>query len=289
VAQWAAEVGIDEALARRLLSEQFAPLPERSLVALSEGWDYAVYRVDDVWAFRFPRREVVVPGAEREIAVLPRLDVPVPVPRPEYVGAPSDAFPWPFYGAPYLPGEEAVGLDDDARASLARPLARFLRALHAHDLELPIDLQRRSDMTFRVPRIRKALAEIADLWEPPPLVEDMLREAAALPVPEPTAVVHGDLHFRQLLVHEGELSGVIDWVDVCRADPGQDLQLVWSFLPPAARSEFLAEYGPVSDASLLRARVLALNLNAILARYGHDVGMAAVEIEALDALGRTVA
>jgi aminoglycoside phosphotransferase (APT) family kinase protein len=289
VAQWAAEVEVDATLARRLVSEQFAPLPERSLVALSEGWDYTVFCVDDELVFRFPRRELVVPGTEREIAVLPLLEVPVAVPRPEHVGVPTEAFPWPFYGAPYLPGEEALGLADEVRARLARPLAAFLRALHAHDLDLPVDLQRRSDMTFRVPRVRKALAEIADLWSPPPLVQEVLREAEALPAAEPSAVVHGDLHFRQLLVHDGELSGVIDWVDVCRADPGQDLQLVWSFLPPASRAEFLAEYGPVSDDSLLRARVLALNLNAILARYGHDEGLAFVEAEALDALRRTVA
>jgi aminoglycoside phosphotransferase (APT) family kinase protein len=288
MSDWAAEVAVDEQLAERLISGQFAPLPERSLAALSEGWDYAVFLVDDAWVFRFPRREVVVPGTEREIAVLPALEVPLAVPRPEHVGVPTEAYPWPFYGARYIPGEEAIGLADTTRRRLARPLARFLRALHAHDLDLPVDLQRRSDMSFRVPRVRRAVAAITNLWQPPPVVEEVLGEAKKLPLAEPTAVVHGDLHFRQLLVHEGELSGVIDWVDVCRADPGQDLQLVWSFLPPDARAEFLAEYGPVSEDSLLRARVLALNLSAILARYGHDEGMADVEAEALAALGRAV-
>jgi aminoglycoside phosphotransferase (APT) family kinase protein len=284
---WSAEEHVDEERARRLISAQFAPLPERSVVALSEGWDYAVFLVDDVWVFRFPRREVVVPGTEREIAVLPRLEVPLAVPRPEHVGAPSEAYPWPFYGARYIPGGEAVGLDDETRERLALPLARFLRALHAHDLDLPVDLQRRSDMSFRVPRVRRAVAAIADLWQPPPVVEEVLREAEELPPAEATAVVHGDLHFRQLLVDGGELSGVIDWVDVCRADPGQDLQVVWGLLPPGARAGFLAEYGPLPGDSLLRARVLALNLGSILARYGHDAGMPAVEAEALASLERT--
>ena len=281
-----AEQDVDEERARELIQAQFAPLPEQSLVALSEGWDYAVFLVDEIWTFRFPRREVVVAGTEREIAVLPRLEVPAAVPRPTHVGVASDAFPWPFYSACYIPGDEAVGLDDDVRARLARPLARFLRALHAHDLDLPVDLQRRSDMSFRVPRTRQALAAIGDLWQPPPLVENVLREAEVLPPAEPTAVVHGDLHFRQLLVREGELSGVIDWVDVCRADPGQDLLLVWSFLSPAARVQFLDEYGPVSEESLLRGRVLALGLNASLARYGRDEGVPAIQTEALAGLER---
>ena len=290
MAQWTAEAHVDEALARRLVAVQFPPLPERSLRLLSEGWDYAVFLVDGSLVFRFPRREVVVPGTAREIAMLPRLRLPAPIPRPVHVGQPGDGFPWPFYGAPYLPGEEAVGLGDEERSRLVRPLARFLRALHASDLpELPVDPQQRSDMTVRVPRTRRSLAAIADLWEPPPLVDEVLSAAEALPPAEPSAVVHGDLHFRQLLQAGGELTGVIDWVDICRADPGQDLQLLWSFLAPSSRADFLDEYGPVAEGSLLRARVLALNLNALLARYGHDEGAVAVEREAISALNRTVA
>jgi aminoglycoside phosphotransferase (APT) family kinase protein len=281
-----AEQRVDEERVRNLIRAQFAPLPERSIVALSEGWDYTVYLVDDAWTFRFPRRVFVLAGTEREIAVLPQLDLPAAVPRPEYVGAPSEAFPWPFYGARYIPGGEAVGLDDGARMRLARPLGRFLRALRAYELDLPVDLQRRSDMTVRVPRAREALADLAEVWRPPPRIEDVLREAEALPPAEPTALVHGDLHFRQLLVQGGELTGVIDWVDVCRADPGQDFVPFWTLLPLAARTELLEEYGPISEESLLRGRVLALGLNAVLARYGRDEGLRAIEVEALAGLDR---
>jgi len=101
-------------------------------------------------------------------------------------------------------------------------------------------------------------------------------------------VVHGDLHIRQLLADGGGLSGIIDWVDVCRSDPGVDLQLWWSLLPPAGRAEFLDEYGPVPDDSLLRARVLALFLNAILLRHARAEGLTAVEAEALAGLERTL-
>ena len=289
MSQWTAEVQVEEPLARRLVSKQFPPLPEHSLRQLSEGWDYTVFLVDDAVVFRFPRREIVVQGTAREISLLPLLRLPVAIPRPVHIGQPGDDFPWPFYGAPYLPGEEPIGLVDEVRRRLARPLARFLRALHASELlELPVDPQRRSDMSVRVPRTRQALAAIADLWEPPPLVDELLAVAETLPPAEPGAVVHGDLHFRQLLQVEGDLTGVIDWVDICRADVGQDLQLLWSFLPPSARDEFLDEYGAVAEHSLLRARVLALNLNAILARYGHDNRADAVEAEAISALERTV-
>lgn len=90
-------------------------------------WDYTVFLVDDAVVFRFPRREIVVQGTAREVSLLPLLRLPVAIPRPVYIGQPGDDFPWPFYGAPYLPGEEPIGLVDEVRRRLARPLARFLR------------------------------------------------------------------------------------------------------------------------------------------------------------------
>jgi aminoglycoside phosphotransferase (APT) family kinase protein len=296
MSEWAAERVVDETLAGELIRAQFPPLPLRSVELLSEGWDYVVHRVDEGWVFRFPRREVVASATERELAVLPRLAglVPAPLPLPVHVGRPDERFPWPFYGSRFLAGVEAgeAALDDVARVRLARPLARALRALHSPDVLdavgalLDADPIRRADMTFRVPRTREALAGVAGLWEPPRLVGEILERAHALPDAEPRAVCHGDLHFRQLLVEDGQLSGLIDWVDVCRSDPGVDLQLVWSFLPAAGREEFLDEYGPVAESSLLRARVLALFLNAILARYAHAEGMPAIEAEALAGLAR---
>jgi aminoglycoside phosphotransferase (APT) family kinase protein len=298
MSEWAAERQVGEELAARLVREQFAPLPERTLSQLGAGWDYVVHLVDDRWVFRFPRRAAVVPGTEREIAALGRLAplLPVLVPAPTHVGRPTDAFPWPFYGARLLPGVEAsdARLSAGDRVRFARPLARALRILHAPEAYaaagglLPPDPIRRADMGFRVPRTRDAIGAVRELglWEPPGVVEEVLRTAVALPPAEPSAVCHGDLHFRQVLVSGGEPSGIIDWVDVCRSDPGVDLQLLWSFLPPAGRDAFLDEYGPVSEDSLLRARVLALFLNAILARYGHQERLANVEAEALAGLAR---
>src|SRR5436853_2837672 len=106
---WSAEEHVDEERARQLIRAQFPRLGADEVTLVSEGWDYVVFRVNGEWAFRFPRREVVVPGTERELAVLPELAVrlPVGVPAPVFVGRPGDGFPWPFYGARYLEGREA--------------------------------------------------------------------------------------------------------------------------------------------------------------------------------------
>ena len=81
---------------------------------------------------------------------------------------------------------------------------------------------------------------------------------------------------------------MIDWDDLCRADPAIDLILVWSFLTPAARPAFLAAYGPVCDDQLVRARVLALFLCGSLAVYAHHEGVDELKREALAGLERTI-
>jgi len=288
--QWEAEHVVDEPLARELVRSAFPGLAADTVELAAAGWDYTIHRVDDEWAFRFPRRSVVLAPMQRELAVLARLPPDLPVPRPAYLGDPTDAYPWPFWGSRWLPGAELSSATDVERCALAPELGRFLRRLHATDAgDLPVDVVGRADMPSRVPRTREELALIASTWEAPPAVERLLDDAARLDTFEATATCHGDLHFRQVLVDGPSLTGVIDWVDVCRSDPGIDLQIVFASLPPEARPAFFAEYGPVADHSLVRARVLALFLAAALARYGRDQGLPAVEREALASLDRAVA
>lgn len=292
---WAAEVVVDEQLVRRLLA-RFPELELHSLRRLAEGWDNSVWIADERYAFRFPRRAIAIPGIEREIAVLPKLAalLPLPVPRPVFVAGPSGDYPWPFFGCELLPGAEAgdAALGDDDRLAVALELARFLRTLHELELEdaLPPDPNGRADMPRRAAMAREELRELErlGLWRAPAHVAGLLEEAERLPPPEPPTLVHGDLHFRHVLVNGGTATGVIDWGDICLADPAIDLPLLWSFVPPDGRGAFLDAYGLVNDAQLLRARVLAIQLCAVLARYGHLEGLDGVQREGLAGLKRAL-
>jgi len=295
VPTWTAELVVDEPLVRRLLG-QFPDLDPQSLRPFAEGWDYSIWVVDERWAFRFPRREVAVPGVQREIAVLPELAplLPIPVPDPVFVGEPAGGFPWPFFGSALLPGRELgeADLEDTERVEFAPALAQFLRVLHDSEVayDLPSDANRRADMKTRVPKTRAQLADLEaeGIWQRPPSVDRLLDEAEQLPDSQVATVVHGDLHFRQVLV-DGNVrpTGVIDWVDVCSSDPAIDLSMLWSFFPLEGRGAFLAEYGQISDEQLVRARVVAFSLSAALAHYGHSEGFLAIECEALAGLDRT--
>ena len=294
--EWDAEVVFDEALVRTLLAEQFPELDASSVRLLGEGWDNSVWVVEDMWAFRFPRRGIAIPGVERELVVLPRLAplLPVPVPEPRFVGVPSELFPWPFFGAALLGGLEVAdaGLAEDARSELGAELGRFLRVLHdiEVDVDLPDDPIRRADTPFRVERTRERLdtSEALGVWTPSPEVERILAQAEQLEPSRHRVVTHGDLHLRHVLVENGALSGVIDWGDMCRSDPAIDLMLVWSLLPRSGRERFVGEYGPVDEEARLRARVLALFLGLTLTLYGRDVGNEGLERECLAGLERTL-
>src|SRR5947207_1012617 len=196
-AMWSPEVVVDEELARALIGDLVPGLRDAPLWLLGEGWDSTVWRAGDEWVFRFPRREVVVPGFMREVEVLPHLAtaLPLPVPVAELRGEPDDR-----------------------------------------------------------------------------------------------VVCHGDLHLRHLLVSEaGDLAGVIDWIDVCRADACLDLLLYWGYLDEAGREAFLAEYGPVGDVRLLRARVITVSIWGALAEYADAVGMEQLGREAVAGLDRATA
>ncbi len=302
--EWTPEVELDEALVRSLLAAQFPHLALDALRRFAEGWDNALWAVGDGLVFRFPRRAIAVPGVEREIRLLGRLAprLPLPIPDPIHVGVPSDAFPWPFSGARLLPGREIAHAGRPGAAApsaFGASLGAFLRALHAPALAdelgegLADDPMGRADMAVRVPRTRDRLAQLAaaGLWIAPPPVEPILAAALELPPASASSLVHGDLHVRHVLVDEQRLpAAVIDWGDACLADPSVDLALYWSLLDDDGRAAFRAAYGDagLTPGRLLRARVLALFLDAVLALYALDTGDEALRRQALAGLDRTL-
>lgn len=304
--EWSPEVTLDARTASALIREQVPELEGQPVRHLASGWDNTVFTVGDppAWVFRFPRRAVAVPGVEREMAVLPVLAplLPLPVSTPAWLGRPSAAlgYPWPFFGASYIEGREVAEVEADDRrlTDLARPLARFLRALHGPEPLVAVghrlvpDPNRRSDMSLRVPWTRERLSGLAasGLWEAPASVSELLDAAAMSPASRESCVVHGDLHLRHLLLDAGTgIAGVIDWGDVGLADPSVDLVLFWSLLPPTARTSFLAEYGSVSEPMLVRSRLLSVFLCSTLALYARHERRADLLRASLAALDRTMA
>jgi aminoglycoside phosphotransferase (APT) family kinase protein len=113
------------------------------------------------------------------------------------------------------------------------------------------------DMEVRLPRLEELGIDAPAL----------VAAARELPPAGHTAVCHGDLHMRQLLVHGDALTGIVHWVDVCRSDPAVDLSVAWSTLDAAQRGLFFTAYGEAGEETRVRARVVAAFLCAMRAEW----------------------
>ena len=250
---------------------------------VAAGWDNTIVLVDDDWVFRFPRREIALPGIDREIALLPRLapQLSLPIPVPEHVGVYGDP-PWRFWGARHLPGTElkVAGRIDEIGVEVGRSLGRFVAELHAlpADSSLPVDPFGRADAVSRAARARDVLSDLREAGPAldgldDPAVEEVLAAGeAAGPPPTETVLSHGDLYSRHVLVDEhGATAAVIDWGDLCMAPRSVDLSAAYSALAGPAREAFFSEYGPIDDDTELRARVMAIFSAASVAAYAREL------------------
>jgi aminoglycoside phosphotransferase (APT) family kinase protein len=244
------------------------------------GWDNAAFLIDGEWVFRFARRAIAAPLLEREANVLPRLasSLPVPIPRPEWFGRVGD---WPFAGYRRLTGRPAsdLSLDNAARHRLARPLGEFLRALHdlpSRNLDVIPEPLGRLDIEKWQPR---AIAMLDDCDGGLDIATLRRLIDTVDPNPQPAILSHGDLYSRHLLVEEGRLTGVIDWGDVCLAEPAIDLAVAFTFLSPSAREIFFTAYSNIDETTASRARFRAICHALNVYRYAKSITDAPLDAE----------
>lgn len=208
-------------------------------VAVEGGWDSFVLDTGE-WIFRFPRRPEVETALRAEIATLPRLApaLPVAIPRFEHVVA----APVLFAGYRKIEGAALTGREGP---TVARDLARFLRALHAFPArEAPLPFydhgrwRARHEEMFE--RFRPGVGPLLARRERA-LAEQMFDDFLATPFDFVPSVVHYDLGPAHLLAREGRLAGVIDWGDAVVGDPAVDL--AWALHGSGFGDVVLEEYG----------------------------------------------
>jgi aminoglycoside phosphotransferase (APT) family kinase protein len=284
----AAEVEISVELVRALLEDQHPDLAPLDLRFENEGWDSAIFRLGEDLAVRLPRRAMTAALLPEEMRWLPTLapKLPLPVNAPVRTGEPGCGYPWHWSVCPWFDG--ATWADSDVRDPFeaATILGMFVGAL-AQDApaEAPDNPYRGGPLSDRDPALRERVDQLGEsidraavlgLWE------------AALAAPSNTRRlwVHGDLHPANIVVHQGVLSAVIDWVDLCGGDTAYDLAAAWfCFDDPAAREVFRASTGIDDDATWIRARACALShAIACLANSADNARMHAVGRRTLTAV-----
>jgi aminoglycoside phosphotransferase (APT) family kinase protein len=269
----AAEAEITPELVRRLIDRQHPDLAHLPVELLASGWDNVMVKLGDALIVRLPRREAaagLVRNEQRWLPVLaPRL--PLPVPAPIRIGQPDLDYPWEWSIVPLLPGQIAWrNLPADAEDAAVR-LGGFLAALHAAAVpEAPVNPFRGIPLAGRAEADARNLAAVRDQVDHDAA---MCVWQAALNAPrwaERPVWVHGDLHPANILVHDGQVSGVVDFGDITAGDPATDLAVMWMLLPAESHTTFRQAYGGADADLWTRARGWALVLSLAFLAHSAD-------------------
>ena len=275
----AAEVEVSAGLVRRLLAAQHPDLAPLPVTVLANGWDNVLCRIGPDLIARLPRRAAAVQLIRHELAWLPVLAprLPLPVPAPVRAGHPGPGYPWPWSIVPFLPGRAAWLEPPADLQDAAACLGGFLAALHAPaPPDAPANPSRGIPLAQRHETVIQNLDAVADRAG---RVAVLAAWEAALAAPAwagPPVWLHGDLHPGNILVHQGRLSGVIDFGDVTAGDPATDLAVAWMLLPAEHHEAFRAAYAAASQhgapgGSLWdRARGWALVLGLVFVAHSAD-------------------
>jgi aminoglycoside phosphotransferase (APT) family kinase protein len=274
----AADVVVTADLVRRLLADQHPDLANQRVEFLANGWDNELFRVGDRLVARMPRRELgatIIVNEQRWLPLLaPRL--PLPIPYPERTGHSALGYPYSWSVVPFLPGTPATDADSLDLAAAAVAVGGFLGALHVPaPPDAPSNPFRGVPLPARAPQFAENLRLVGGAVD-----QDAVHRVwdSALSAPRyagPPAWLHGDLHPANILVTDGQVSGVIDFGDITSGDPACDLAVAWMLLPLSWHDAFRAAYsaargGADDDGLWLRARGWALNFGIVYLAHSAD-------------------
>jgi aminoglycoside phosphotransferase (APT) family kinase protein len=252
------------ALVRELIATQFpqwASLPIGP-VAFG-GWDNRTFHLGDEMAVRLPSAEGYAAQVAKEQRWLPWLapQLPLPIPAPLVMGAPSEAYPWHWSVYRWIEGEHATHDRIADLVEFAAALGQFLHALQQIDAAdgPPAGKQsyyRGGSLAVYDDETRRALALLEGKIDT--VLANEIWEAALLAQwHAPPVWVHGDVAAGNLLVKEGRLHAVIDFGCSAVGDPACDLVIAWTFLSGESRAAFCSAL-PLDAGTWARGRGWAL-------------------------------
>lgn len=134
-------------------------------------------------------------------------------------------------------------------ATAARELARLLAKVHAVSPKLMPEIGAQADTPLRT-QVERMLLAYQDQWQRHRRADSPVLAAAFdyllnnIPQTDaPPTIVHGDASLRNLLIHDGKASGLLDWEIWHLGDPNEDLAYCRADVEQAMPwAEFLAEY-----------------------------------------------
>lgn len=257
---WKQTIHIDETLAKKLIETQHA-IEVHEIKILDQGWDNVAFLINHDLIFRFPRRDIALQCMENECTILPFIaeHVDFPMTAPQWIGHPSNDYPYPFMGYQMLVGKSLTDatnnyIDDKL---FAENLAKWLKQLHLIKVR-PSDRDHYKDfidikfnLAHRVKRSHENIAQYEHFYHEAGFDTKTLLECIEIMKgfdlgSNPKVYIHGDLYHRHIIVNPTNLSpvGLIDWGDICLSHPAIDLAVGMIFTPDVFE-HFLQSYGDI--------------------------------------------
>jgi len=275
---WDENVGLKTNDVMKLLEEQFK-IKIENIDFIANGWDNDVYKVNNQYLFRFPRRDIANKLIEKEGNVLPIIKqyVSTPLPTPLFFGNPTYYYPYRFLGYDYLDDlsiEEISSINGIGSISV---LAAFLSQLHIvpikkvesivgyDDLDR-LNIQKRKAVLIKNTKAIKNTGIYDTLT-----LESYIDNLKDVKLSDEKVLIHGDLHIRNLLYNmDGVVSSVIDFGDLHIGHRACDISIIYSIIPSEYRNAFFEKYGDVSSATLNFAKFKAIFTNTFLLLHAYD-------------------
>jgi aminoglycoside phosphotransferase (APT) family kinase protein len=262
---------VDESLVRDILRAQFPEVAEHECWHIGEGFDNFLWRLGDDLVVRLPRRVAAVVPIENEIAWLNPLAARLSVrtPAPLRAGVPSERFPWPWLIGHWIDGEPGDETDLVADDQVARTMARCLIELHSDaPSDAPINPWRSVSLAQRSADVERRIWELGGEVDIDDTLQRWQRACAASLWPFAPRWLHGDFHPGNMIFHETELAGVVDFGDLCAGDPATDLAGGLLTLPFEHLETFFSAYGSVDEPTRWRTIGWAMNFGLIMTSLG---------------------
>lgn len=285
---WSCDRSLDVTGVRSLLASQYPAFASRDVRYLAEGWDNEAYEVDGTWVVRFPKRVECEADLKVEAALLPALaahlarsPAHVQIPVFDFVGVPSELFPYRWAGYRKLLGLQGheVAPEQLSLPRFAASLGQALSAVHAFPAAEALALGVPDGMESRkIEKMRdRALVRLPEVEHAlgPALTARVRAELVAERTPAehagPQVLVHNDILDEHLLFDPRalEMTGIIDWADTALGDPAVDFAGVHAWLGEDAVRAALAHYDRPRDPGFLeRVRFRAACLGVYLTVFG---------------------
>lgn len=255
---------IDDKLVRLLISEQFPQLQDLTIQPVErQGWDNRTFRLGEELSIRLPSEEGYAPAVEKESIALTALapHLSVPLPQIYALGKPTELYPLPWSIRYWQSGETLEVAPPRDKDAFAIQLAKLLIELRNAPANKTLEAGAHSFYRGCHPTIYEN-----EVHQSLNLLENQINTASCLAIwqsstgskwSHPPVWFHGDIAVGNILMHDGEISALIDFGTCGVGDPACDYAIAWTYFTKAERAQFQSTL-QIDQGTWQRAKAWAL-------------------------------